>query len=230
MQAESSQCNALQTARIGGVAGTKIEQETMIEFFDSHADDTCVVSSDLCLITQDIERPVQVFAWDGTTKKGSTNKTVSAIVAYHQPTTGITHYLIFHQAICVDKVDAVLICPNQLRNKGLKVNDEPTSMVDSPTNRHHCIAIPRMDEEPVKITRMLKGVNSYFPARRPTHREYEEANKENDVDMTHEHVEWDPSDDCFEDQERAMLNHNYDLKEHYETRNVSLVQAETTLT
>ena len=66
--------------KIGGVAGKRIEQEMMIEL-DSHAD-TCVVSSDLCLITQDFERPVQVFAWDGTTKKGSTNKTVSDVVAY----------------------------------------------------------------------------------------------------------------------------------------------------
>ena len=72
MQAETSQCSVIRTTKIGGVAGKKIEQETMIEL-DSHAD-TCVVSSDLCLITQDFERPVQVFAWDGTTKKGRKNK------------------------------------------------------------------------------------------------------------------------------------------------------------
>ena len=50
--------------------------------------------------------------------------------------------LILHQAINVPGMESVLICPNQLRDNDVQINDEPKHMVLNPTERHHAIIVP----------------------------------------------------------------------------------------
>ena len=76
---------------------------------------------------------------------GDLCKTVSAVVAYDHPTEGVPYYLLIHQCICVKALDDILLCPNQMRDNGLRVNDEPKFMVDQPTDEHHAIVIPATD-------------------------------------------------------------------------------------
>ena len=124
----------VRTVRISGIQGQgKEEGEVMVDL-DNHAD-TCVVSTSLALVTQDYMRPVRVHAYDGSTNHDATNcKTVSAVVAYDSPVTGEVYYLVLNQAICVPTLESILLCPNQMRDNDVMVNDEPKSMVAVPSD------------------------------------------------------------------------------------------------
>ena len=91
---------------------------------DNHTD-TCVVSRQLALVTQDYMRLVRVHAYDGSTRHDATSyQTVSAVIAYDSPVTGEVYYLVLNQAICVPTLDSILLCPNQMRDNDVVVNDE----------------------------------------------------------------------------------------------------------
>ena len=154
------------TSRIGGVAEVRNSSAEGKAELDSHAD-TCVVSEHLALVVQDFMRPVKVHAYDGSAgENGQLCKTVSAVVAYDHPASGITYYLLIHQCICVTQLDEILLCPNQMRDNGIKVNDEPKYLTSQPTDQHHAITIPASDiHEELVIPLTLTGVTSYFPVR-----------------------------------------------------------------
>ena len=74
---------------------------------DTHAD-TTVLGRD-CLEVQDFNRPVNVSGWDSTL--GTIEcPTVTGLVAYDHPTTGMTFMLVFNQAIYAKLVENHLIC------------------------------------------------------------------------------------------------------------------------
>jgi len=161
---------------------------------DSHAD-TGVVGDSTALVINDYERPTRVFGYDGTTGENGLCKVVSAVVAYDHPADGQTYMLTIHQAILIPRMTAILLCPNQMRDADLLVNDEPKSYLATPTDNHHTVVIPRTDatEDPLRIHLSIRGVTSYFLVRKPTIKEYEDSPPENQLDLTSESLEWDPS-------------------------------------
>jgi hypothetical protein len=135
-------------------------------------------------------------------------------MAYDHPSTGVTYFLIFHQAILIPCMKVSLISPMQLRDNDLSVNDEPKSMALTPTDDHHCVNIPRNgDADGLKIPLSLHGVTSYFTTRKPTRQEYEQSDLDLRIDMTYESPEWDPSDERFAKAEQAMANDDGQLYE-----------------
>ena len=79
---------------------------------DSHAD-TCLVGSNV-LVVHDHERFVDVYGFDKETRHANAS-TVNAAIAYEDPVTHSTVILMINQAIKIDSMHNILICPMQCR-------------------------------------------------------------------------------------------------------------------
>ena len=97
------------------------------------------------------------------------------MIAYNYPELGDTYMLVLHQAILIPQMENNLLCPLQMRNNDVPVNEKPLIMVPKTTDNHHDIMIRVIDQDqqPVNIPLSIKGVISYFPSRKPTREEYE---------------------------------------------------------
>jgi len=114
-------------------------------------------------------RQVKVPVFDGT--KSDDTKTVTGVLGYVDPGTGDKYMLDIHQAILVPKMTVNLLGLMQLRDNGLKVNDEQKHMVLNPTDDHHCITIPQsQDRGRLRIPLWIKGVT---PTWKPTWQDFE---------------------------------------------------------
>ena len=108
--------------------------------------------------------------------------------AYDCPNTGKIYILDFPEALYLgDRLQDSLICPNQLRHNGLKVDETPTQFDKTST---HSIIVPNNS---LTIPMSLQGTVSYFEARKPTE---EELRTSEWVRMTH-YDNWDPHSDHF---------------------------------
>ena len=163
---------AVRSIKIGRVAASTSLQnmESWMEL-DTHADTTVLGKS--CLIIQDFNRTVSVSGWDAS--MGSTEcPTVSGVVAYDHPYTGVTYMLVWHQAIYLDSMEDHLICPMQCRVIGVVVNDTPKIFVKDPSNHSHAIVVadPMDPKIEIIIPLELNGVTSRFSVRTPSLQEY----------------------------------------------------------
>ena len=91
---------------------------------DSHAD-TCCAGSSFRLIEY-TGQTCTVAPFTTTLSELKDVPIVKAATAYDDPITGETLVLVLAQALWFgDKLENSLICPNQLCNNGLKVEDTP---------------------------------------------------------------------------------------------------------
>ena len=144
------------------------------------------------------------------------------VVAYDHPDTWDMHMLVIHQAILILEMQNNLLCPMQLCNHGLAVNDEPKYMTLNPMDDHHAITIhgtKMQDGEPLWIPLIFQGVTSYFLTRKLTKEEYENTADEQQIELTAESPEWDPTLKQFQEQENGMLNSDGWLKDPTESWN-----------
>ena len=172
---------------------------------DSHAD-TCVVGKN-ALIVQDFDRPVDVCGYDPKGPVTKSLRTVSAALAYTNPTSGETVILVIHQAVSIPSLPHNLLCPNQLRMNDIAIDERPKFLTESPTNLTHAILIPGNAEEgidPLTIPLDLRGLTSCFPTRKPTADEYESCVR---YDLTAEQPLLDPHDPTYAEQEAACVDH-----------------------
>ena len=200
---------AVRSIKIGRVAASTSLQnmESWMEL-DTHADTTVLGKS--CLIIQDFNRTVSVSGWDAS--MGSTEcPTVSGVVAYDHPYTGVTYMLVWHQAIYLDSMEDHLICPMQCRVIGVVVNDTPKIFVKDPSNHSHAIVVadPIDPEIEIIIPLELNGVTSRFSVRTPSLQEYEDEDNPRII-MTGEAPDWDPHNSDWSQQEASMT----DLRGH----------------
>ena len=130
------------------------------------------------------------------------------MIAYDHQESGETYLLVLHQAILIPKMVNNLLCPLQMRDNDIRVNDEPKFMVSTPTENHHAIMIHGIyqDQQPLKIPLSIKGVISYFPSRNITREEYEGLELDMQIEMTTKEPEWDPQTTRFESQEESMTD------------------------
>eukprot|EP00980_Cylindrotheca_fusiformis_P023265 scaffold10303_cov90-Cylindrotheca_fusiformis.AAC.1 len=94
-------------------------------------------------------------------------KVVSAALAYDDPVTSQTYILFFHQALYFPDLKTNLINPDQLREKGITVNEVPLLRLPPDKRTIHSHSI--VDEFtglhiPLKFNKPI----SYFHCRRPT--------------------------------------------------------------
>ena len=128
--------------------------------------------------------------------------------------------LVIHQAILIPDMPNNLLCPMQLRDHGLAVNDKPKHMALNPTEEHHAIMFCDCNTQASGLLRIpleLHGVTSYFPSRKPTKEEYENTPADLRVELTAEAPDWDPASTTFQQQEEAMLQADRGLKDSIES-------------
>ena len=193
-----------------------MEQRTEL---DSHAD-TSVVGKELALLIHDYDTPVCVHGYTEEVAHSSNCRIISAVIAYDHPETGDVYMLVIHQAILIPEMENNLLCPMQLHDHGLAVNDKPKYMALNPTEGHHAITICGAvvgDEEALQIPLELHGVTSYFPTRKPTKEEYDNTADELQIELMAECPEWDPTSKQFQDQENGMLDSGGRLKDTIES-------------
>ena len=178
---------------------------------DSHAD-TCVVSENTALIIRDYETPVVVSGYKDSLGK-ETCRTVTGVVAYDH-LDGRTYYLHLNQALDVPDIKGNLLCPMQLRECGVRVNDEPKHMVLNPTVHHHAVTIPSNGIHPELIIPLsLKGVIHYIPTRKPSVEEYQDAQDDQIIQCTESEVPWDPQRTAYCQAEEEMIDSEGRLRE-----------------
>ena len=177
---------------------------------DNHADQ-CVVSEKSALLTVDWNIPVTVSSYNPSHGQDRL-RTVTAVVAYDDVKDGRTLYLHLHQAIDVPNLPNILLCMNQMRDIGIRVNDEPKHTVPSPTPYHNAITI--YDQATVDeyiIPMRMKGVTHVFPVRKPTLKEYEESDPGDHVNLTSETSIWEPDSKHWEEEEDKLLDSKGEL-------------------
>ena len=92
---------------------------------------------------------------------------VTFAVAYDDPIQMKVFVLFFHQALYIQQLDHLLVCPAQLRLNGITVNDTPLSSIqpNQRTASEHSI----IDEHTgLHVPLELNGVISFFHCRTPT--------------------------------------------------------------
>jgi hypothetical protein len=179
---------------------TTVMRESQTDL-DSHADQ-CAVSRN-SLIVHDYSRPINVAGYNpkGPVEKGLC--TVSAALAYVDPTNGTTVILMVHQAIYIPAMTHNLLSPMQLRLNDVIVNDIPRFLCEQPDEFTHSIIIPRGDEaERFVIPLALDGVTSTFPTRKPTSDKYERLLHL--TRLTSESPPYDPHDTFYAEHESAF--------------------------
>jgi len=192
---------------VGSQSSEKSDNESRSEL-DSHAD-CCVFGTETVLEIMDYGRPARVSGFDKSASRARTCRTISGAVAYDEPITGVTWMLLFHQGVLVPSMKHNLLCPAQMRDVGIRVNDEPKHTVLNPTNQHHAITVyGEGGKVKLCIPMSLKGINAYFPSRVPSKEEFDRHPADRVIDMTDEHREWKPKDDRLQQNEQAMTDGN----------------------
>jgi len=179
---------------------------------DNHAD-CCVLGSSNALEIMDFGRPMTVGGFDRDASKQRTCRTISGVVAYDAP-DGVTWMLVFHQSVLVEGLRHNLLCSAQMRDVGIRVNDEPKHTVLNPTNQHHAITVFENDDNGNRQVKLciplsLSGMNPYFPSRVPTREEFDTCPPHRVIDMTDEHTEWRPRSDRLRENEEAMTKNGF---------------------
>ena len=175
---------------------------------DNHAD-TCVVGAN-ALITHDYQRPVSVTGFDPSNRSQHL-KIVSAALAYDDHRNGKPVILVINQAIHVPTIEHNLLSPMQMRLNGIAVSECPKFLHPTPTDRTHAITIRRDDDDDYIIPMQLKGVTSYFPTRKPTLQELEEADLQ--FDLTADQPSWNPHSDEHQVLEDSFIHPDGGLRD-----------------
>ena len=158
---------------------------------DSHAD-TCAFGAN-CFILHETSQQVSVQGFHPNMQELQGVKIVTAAVAYDCPELFVTFVLIFPQSLYFPSMERHLICPDQLREHGIIVNDIPLSRIP-PQHRtpfHHSILDP---ESKLHIPLRYDKPISYFHCRKPTPTEINDTINHIHIYMTSE-LEWTPYDE-----------------------------------
>jgi Fe-S-cluster containining protein len=173
---------------------------------DTHAD-TCAFGRNSYIVSKSSQK-VSVAGFHPDMKEVTNVEIVTAAVAYDCPDTFVTHILIFPQSLYFPQMDHNLLCPDQMREAGIIVNDIPLLRIEPKhrTTEHHSIIdhsynlhIPLKYDKPI----------SYFICRKPSIDEIHDTLNNIHVQMTSD-AEWSPYDEQAQlDEEllRESINH-----------------------
>ena len=154
---------------------------------DTHADN-CMLGKDALVLEVYEGQKFQVY---GYKKDAPTERYLCrACLAYDDVKSGITYILIFDQCFVDENLTSSLICPNQLRDNEVIVEDVP---VRYDSRSSHSIKVGN-----VVIPLSCKGYISYFNVRKPSDVEVDTLEQ---LEMTGS--KWDPHSDDHDFLENA---------------------------
>ena len=126
--------------------------------------------------------------------------------AYDHP-IGYKYHLIWHQAISIPTLAHNLISPFQCHVNDIVMNDMPKFLLMQPTAEDHAIVVLDPDDPTSHLILPLEldVVVSYLPVHQVTHADFY-SGQYSRIDMTNEHLTWDPQSSWFSDQEASMTD------------------------
>ena len=157
---------------------------------DSHAD-TCLFGRH-CRVLHTYSHTLNVTGFHSSMKTLKNVHVACVCVAYDCVSTMSTYILVFDQCLYIPSLDVNLLCVDQLRDHGLKVNDVPLIRLsaDERTNESHSIMCKETGlHVPLEFDKPI----SYFKCRVPTPDEVESTHNTT-VYMTSS-VMWEPYDE-----------------------------------
>ena len=155
---------------------------------DTHAD-TCVAGANTMVLDL-TGKTVSVTPFCESEYEAIDEIPVATVAtAYDCPNTGKVYVLVINEALYFgERMNHSLLCPNQLRANGVRVDDCPKQFDE---NSLHSIYVPEHD---LTIPLELRGVISGITTRLPTEAELEDLTMH--VPLTSE-LEWDPHASAF---------------------------------
>jgi hypothetical protein len=178
--------------------------ETCLEL-DSHADTTVLGAG--ALIIQSYDQLVEVVRYDP--QQGlQTFEMVSGMLAFDHPQDGQENHLVFHQVIHTPQLDHHLLCPMQCHINDVAVNNVPKFLTCFPTENMRALIVQNPDDDLTTLSfpLHLQGVTSYLLVRKPTAAKWEIGDIIR-INMSAEHLDWDPNDPTYSSQEAAMTDY-----------------------
>ena len=177
------------------------EAESYLDL-DSHAD-TCVLGNNALLIESDYPERTAVVSFADPSVGTVTKKIVSGAFLYTSPRDGAAHILVVHQAIHIETMEHSLLCPMQLRDNDVLLDECPKCKTDNPTVDTHTIrALDEHDNE-IRIPLTLRGVSSTVNISTPTIKQYHELPH---VTLTSRDTTWDPHNEDYQEQEESFFD------------------------
>ena len=169
---------------------------------DSHAD-TCVLGNNALIIESPLPDRTAIVSFADPSVGTVTKPILSGAFKYTSPYNGSSYILIVNQGIHPDNLDHSLLCPMQLRDNDVILNEQPKSMTDNPTEETHSLLAVTEEHDQFRIPFRLRGVTSTMYVSKPTAKEYEELPH---VILTNRDTEWDPHNPDFGKQEDTFIN------------------------
>jgi hypothetical protein len=187
---------------------TEIEEgETYIDL-DSHADTSVLGSNALKVETPYPERTAIVSFADPSV--GTVNTPIISGAFLYTHYNGNEYILVVHQAIYLENMKHSLLCPMQVRENDIILNEHPKSMTENPTNDTHALSGVTDTNELLRIPFLIRGVTSTFHVSKPTLKQYELLPR---LTLTSADLTWDPQTKEYEQAEAVMLNPYGELKQ-----------------
>ncbi len=123
----------------------------------SHAD-TCVVGSN-ALVIRDHERFVDIYGFDKETQHANA-RTINAMIVYKDLVMHSKVILMINQAIEIDSMHNILVCPIQCCEHGTMVNKCHKFLSASPSEDDHALLVHDPDgcSPPLMIPLSLDGI------------------------------------------------------------------------
>src|SRR5210317_481488 len=157
---------------------------------DSHAD-TCAFGKH-CYVLSTYSESVNVTGFHKSAPPLRGIRIACVAVAYDCHLTHETFILVFDQVLYIPDLETALICPDQLRDNGVTVNDTPLLRLEPSERSNDSHSIIEMNSG-LRIPLMFDKPISYFHVRKPTQAEATDDLNHNHVCMTSS-VEWRPYD------------------------------------
>ena len=168
---------------------------------DSHAD-TCVLGNNALLV--EVPHPPRSADMSfADPSLGTISKPIlSGAFKYTSPSDGQSTILVVHQAVYIDTMLHSLLCPMQLQENDIILNECPKSMVDNPSAEHHSLLATTDTNQLLRIPLLLRGVTSTITVTTPTHFEYQTLPW---IVLTSPDLTWDPQNPDYAEQEASFL-------------------------
>jgi hypothetical protein len=204
----------LEERGVNKVQRNDVDDQSFRVELDSNAD-TCYVGGGV-MIVNDTDRFINVTPFVKSLATTKRVPIVSAAIVYDDPRSGKVYVLIIHQALYFPDMPRSLLCPVQLRLNDVVINERPKFLTKHPTDKDHAMII----EDELVIPFEIHKVASYFHARKPTKKEYEECAR---FELTNPFPEWSPHDPVYAEEESKRLDDEGYVRQFRNHRQVSSV-------
>ena len=131
---------------------------------------------------------------------------VDAAIAYECEFTGKISIMIIMKVLYPKEMKHHLLSPFIMMLVGVEVNKQPKFITRHPTIKYHSVYFLNDD---LMIPLTTKGIVSYVPTRKPSHREYMDIDTQ--LELTPPFLKWDPHNPSYGISENCVLDHDGDV-------------------